>query len=106
MKIYKHYKGDLYEVIMEGFLERDGTPCTIYRRYNDPKDTTVWVRDNHEFHGVVTKAGDTVKKFELITIGADPGQEWFPGMDHPLTKGLPQDAQDRLREKFCSTENK
>lgn len=51
MKIYRHYKGDLYVELMRGFLESNLTEMVIYTAIS-PDLTITWVRPAFEFDGV------------------------------------------------------
>lgn len=43
--IYKHWKGNEYELLFTGLFERDMTEVAIYKG----EDGRIWVRDIHEF---------------------------------------------------------
>ena len=44
--IYRHYKGKLYAVELEGKLESSCLPCLIYRSL---EDNQYWIRPKQEF---------------------------------------------------------
>jgi hypothetical protein len=42
-QLYRHYKGDVYELLHHATMEHDERPCIVYRRADAPK-SGVWVR--------------------------------------------------------------
>lgn len=70
--VYKHYKGDLYIVLMVGRNSTndgsEGSPVVIYVSL---KHGTVNVRDEGEFHEwVKDEAGELVRRFTYVGRGA------------------------------------
>lgn len=58
---YRHFKGNVYEVLMEGVRsEASLQPCVVYR---DVSAGFVWVRRADEFHGTLP---DGRKRFALL----------------------------------------
>lgn len=60
---YRHYKGGTYILLANGTLESNLEPMVIYRRTDN---TRIWIRPVSEFHGVVTRDGRAIKRFEPI----------------------------------------
>jgi hypothetical protein len=58
--IYKHYKGNLYEIICEGYLESNAQKMVICKRENSNK---IWIRPYEEFYGKVEINGKQVPRF-------------------------------------------
>jgi len=66
--IYKHYKGNEYQVLFIGYDADDAKPCVIYRAlYFDPKfvDHAIWTRKLNEFIGYLP---DGTKRFTYQPI--------------------------------------
>ncbi len=67
---YKHYKGNLYEVIAVARDSEDPKKeLVVYKAlYDSPEfgKEQVWVRPKEEFLGEVTKDGKTFFRFEEI----------------------------------------
>ena len=67
--IYKHYKGNLYEVIGEAYYSGTLEPHIIYRALYESKDFpqgTMWVRPKSMFAEYVMYNDKEVKRFEYI----------------------------------------
>lgn len=68
-KLYRHYKGGIYEVICEAFhteQERDMERLIIYRDLNN----NVWARPYDMFHGNIE---DGTKRFTELFKGSHDG---------------------------------
>ena len=62
--VYRHFKGNTYEVIAVGKHSDTLERLVIYRaRYGDGE---VWVRPLTEFTGTVIRDGKTCRRFEEI----------------------------------------
>lgn len=61
---YKHYKGGLYQVLMEVTHEGDKQPMVIYRASNG----TVWARFRHNFHEQIEIDGEQRWRFSPIAV--------------------------------------
>lgn len=62
--VYRHYKGNLYEVICVGKLEKTLEDVVIYGSCAQPKE--VWVRTVAEFLEHVDHEGHRVQRFLLV----------------------------------------
>lgn len=54
---FKHYKGTVYEVLNEAFLESTEETLVIYRAVDNP--SKIWARPKSEFYG-------TIPRFEAL----------------------------------------
>lgn len=62
--IYRHYKGNLYELVDVALHSEDLSEMIVYRAlYGDEK---LWVRPAYMWDEEVTVDGKTVKRFELV----------------------------------------
>lgn len=62
--IYKHFKGNLYEVLFTAKDCDDETQVVVYKAlYGDGQ---IWVRNAEEFAETVTRDGKTFKRFEKV----------------------------------------
>lgn len=62
--LYRHYKGEFYRVVFNGFYEPTGEEVVIYMSV---KDGRVWVRPMEVFHGTVElKNGSVISRFREI----------------------------------------
>lgn len=54
MSRYRHFKGNLYEVITEACHSETGEALVIYRRVKEKEDGTheTWARPYDDFHGM------------------------------------------------------
>ncbi|MDO4441065.1 MAG: DUF1653 domain-containing protein [Moraxella sp.] len=67
--IYRHYKGNLYQVLHTARHSETGEMLVVYRAlYGDPNDGGwgVWVRPLTMFVEQVATDGQSVPRFELI----------------------------------------
>lgn len=62
--IYRHYKGNLYEVIGVGKLENNLQDVVIYRSCVHPDE--IWVRSVTDFLETVDYEGKNIPRFILI----------------------------------------
>ena len=62
--VYRHFKGNTYEVIAVGRHSETLEPLVIYRALYGEGD--VWVRPLQEFLGTVTRDGKTQSRFQEI----------------------------------------
>ena len=69
---YKHYKGNLYEVIgMARDSEDPQKQLVVYKAlYDSPEfgNNQVWVRSKEDFLEEITKDGKTFFRFEEVTL--------------------------------------
>ncbi|MCA1247091.1 DUF1653 domain-containing protein [Massilia sp. MS-15] len=65
---YRHYKGGLYELLVEAVLEADHTPVMVYRG----QDGKVWVRPRAAFFETVHADGVAQPRFRALD---DPGSD-------------------------------
>ncbi|MFB6225986.1 MAG: DUF1653 domain-containing protein [Candidatus Paceibacteria bacterium] len=66
---YKHYKGDYYEVLYEGYYEPTEEEVVIYKALYDSQefgDEAIWVRPKDEFLADVEWEGEIVPRFEFV----------------------------------------
>ncbi len=61
---YRHYKGNIYEVTGFAKHSETGEKLVIYRSVNNPND--VWARPYDMFTETFWRAGQKIKRFELI----------------------------------------
>ncbi len=66
--IYRHYKGDLYDVIGVGYREEDEVPVVIYKALyeSDYPYGTIWVRRLDDFREMVMVEGREVPRFAKV----------------------------------------
>lgn len=66
---YKHYKGDFYQVLEEGYYEPTEEEVVIYKALYDSEefgDEAIWVRPKDEFLAEVEWEGEAVPRFEYV----------------------------------------
>ena len=63
--IYKHFKGDLYEVIGEALHSETLEPMVVYK-YVYGNDQGLWVRPVSIWNELVEKDGITVARFSWV----------------------------------------
>ncbi|MBN1175139.1 DUF1653 domain-containing protein [Candidatus Woesearchaeota archaeon] len=66
---YKHFKGDLIEVIAVGKHSETLEDMVVYKKLHATKDFPegqVWVRPLSMFLEIITREGKTFKRFELV----------------------------------------
>lgn len=61
--IYRHFKGEFYTVIEEGFDSETEIPVVIYQ-HNDTKK--IWVRPKHIFSDIIDHDGKKQIRFTFI----------------------------------------
>ncbi len=62
--IYRHFKGNLYEVLFLARESDDESEVVVYKAlYGDGQ---IWVRSAEEFAETVTRDGKTFKRFEKV----------------------------------------
>jgi hypothetical protein len=63
---YKHYKGNIYEVI--GFAKHSETleEMVVYKATYQPEGQNLWVRPLNMFLETISVDGQSVKRFEKI----------------------------------------
>ena len=61
---YRHYKGNVYEVIAEGKIEATLEPCVVYRALYGEGE--VWVRLTADFVSEVEVAGVRQPRFKRL----------------------------------------
>jgi hypothetical protein len=65
--IYKHYKGDFYNVIAIGRNAKTTQQMVVYHSMGEPKyNSGVWIRCLKEFDGLVECKDGEVKRFEFV----------------------------------------
>lgn len=65
-QIYKHFKGNLYEVIGTGIHTETDERLVFYRNYNSENEM-IYARPTAMFEGVAEKyEGESVKRFTLV----------------------------------------
>ncbi|MEO5690887.1 MAG: DUF1653 domain-containing protein [Candidatus Saccharimonadales bacterium] len=62
--MFKHYKGDIYEIVTTGFIETTLVACVVYR---STTTHVVWVRTAQDFFETVKHAKQTVPRFTHVT---------------------------------------
>lgn len=63
--IYRHYKGNKYQVLYSAKHTETGEDLIIYTRLYDPTKQ-VWARPSSMWNETVVKDGKTVKRFERM----------------------------------------
>ncbi len=66
---YRHYKGNLYQVIALGKLEATGEEMVIYKPLYESEalgEASYWIRPKTQFLEEVTKDGQTFPRFQFI----------------------------------------
>ena len=61
---WKHFKGNTYEVIANGFDSEDGQPIVVYRDMDGERK--VWTRKESEWQEIVTKDGASLHRFTYL----------------------------------------
>lgn len=61
--LYKHYKGQLYEVIGCARHSETLEELVVYKATYQPEGDNLWVRPLSMFEGTVTLNGETLKRF-------------------------------------------
>ena len=61
---WKHFKGNIYEVIANGFDSEDGQPIVIYR--DTSGERKIWTRRESEWLDNVTKNGANLQRFTYL----------------------------------------
>lgn len=69
LKTYRHYKGDLYEVIACGEHADTNMPMIAYRKANELNPVS-WFHDADDFFAEVEWEGKKVKRFTPVTAGS------------------------------------
>lgn len=64
--IYRHFKGNIYQVIAVAKDSSDLHDVVVYKSEDGSK---VWVRDMDEFLSEVTRDGKTMERFTLLNQG-------------------------------------
>lgn len=62
---YKHYKGDYYQILGEGYYEPTEKEVLIYKALYESEefgDEAIWVRPKQEFLAEVEYEGDVVPR--------------------------------------------
>lgn len=63
---YKHFKGDLYEVLGIGVCTETGQEYVIYNTLKQNTPSTLWLRPLKMFQEAVEVDGKVVPRFTLI----------------------------------------
>lgn len=68
MKLYRHYKGRLYNAVFKATFEPTGEDLVVYIAANQEGDIEgrVWVRTRDDFYGYVDIDGKQVRRFEAV----------------------------------------
>ena len=64
--IYRHFKGNLYEVLFTALDCEDKSEVVVYKALYG--ENQIWVRKADEFSGTVTRDGKTFKRFEKVEL--------------------------------------
>ena len=64
--VYKHYKGQLYEVLGTARHSETLEELVVYKASYQPEGENLWVRPRAMFEGTITVDGQPVKRFEKI----------------------------------------
>ena len=64
--IYRHFKGNLYEVLFTALDSEDKSEVVVYKALYG--ENQIWVRSAEEFSGTVTRDGKTFKRFEKVEL--------------------------------------
>ena len=62
MTKYRHYKGEVYTKIGDAVAEGDKLVVVVY----EDKYGSWWTRPYHEFHGLVERHSEVIKRFEEL----------------------------------------
>lgn len=62
---YQHYKGDYYQALYVGRIEKNHQECVIYKA--EYGDEYIWIRPLDIFTEKVTYNGETTQRFKFIT---------------------------------------
>ena len=62
--IYRHFKGNLYEVLFLAKDCEDESEVVVYKALYG--ENQIWVRSAEEFCSTVTRDGKTFKRFEKV----------------------------------------
>ena len=64
--IYRHFKGNLYEVLFTALDCEDKSEVVVYKALYG--ENQIWVRKADAFSGTVTRDGTTFKRFEKVEL--------------------------------------
>jgi hypothetical protein len=64
--LYKHYKGQLYEVIGCARHSETLEELVVYKATYQPEGINLWVRPKAMFEGTVMLDGQSVRRFEKL----------------------------------------
>lgn len=64
---YRHYKGNIYDVVGVAFHTETLEPLVVYRAVDQKKGADFWVRPFDMFVGQVTVDGKNIDRFEKIS---------------------------------------
>lgn len=92
--IYRHYKGEEYEVLDQAFTSNDKKEVVIYRSLKEEK---VWTRSKKEFLSQVEVKGEKKARFEFVREGEnlEMEQRYLRALAD-YQNLLKQNAQERL----------
>lgn len=62
-EIFKHYKGELYEIVTTGFIETTLEPCIVYRSVSTH---LIWVRPAKDFLEEIEHKGSKILRFTPV----------------------------------------
>jgi hypothetical protein len=83
-QLYRHYKGDVYELLHHATMEHDERPCVVYRRADSP-ESGIWVRyaewGPSPFFGEVTVGGQKRPRFVPMDVGAELNDDGTGALD-------------------------
>lgn len=63
---YKHYKGNIYEVIGTALHSENMEELVVYKAIRQPEDGNLWVRPVTMFQETLIVEGEEKKRFEKI----------------------------------------
>lgn len=64
---FRHYKGEIYELVCEAVMEADHTPLIVYKAANG----SIWCRPKSVFFEMVEVDGKQVQRFTPLPSNQD-----------------------------------
>jgi hypothetical protein len=68
-QLWRHFKGNLYEVLAVAMMEEDHERIVVYQRHDIP-DSTVWARPLREWQENIERAEYHGPRYVLIGVNA------------------------------------
>jgi hypothetical protein len=107
--MYQHYKGNLYELVCEGYLESNEQKMVVYK---DCESNKKWIRPYEEFYGRVEVEGKQISRFSeydpnILTCATcqkvltDKDNSYLLDPPHPISEWDINNNQKRKQVYIC-----